>query len=194
MKTNMVSSNSMTFKGKIPKVQRTAIKTFTRQYLKEKNGYVGTNASFDNLLAAVSRGGIGLLYSDIVVENLPKLVQGDKHALSITILSGLGGLGVSWHRFKADKIATATAKLKLKPFVQTMIEKGYKSEEELRCGVEFFMGKSGGLCTSKIRNKLLPKRVDKLLKEAQMKLKKQEIPTMQVAQKPTYVSTRTTDF
>lgn len=167
MKTQSINSKSMTFKGKMAAPAKKAIKAFTKQYLKEKNGYVGTNASFDNAVAAVSRGAAGLLISEFVVENLPKLMQGDRQTLAITAFTGLGSLGVAWSRFKTDKIATATAKMKIKPFVEKMIEKGYKSEEELRCGVEDFMSRSGGFFTSKIKNKFSSKSVAKILNDAQ---------------------------
>lgn len=166
MKVQTIKSNNVAFDGKIPPLKKNAIKAFAIEHLKEQTGYASSKSSFFNAIAIIMREVGGLLATGLAVEEFPKAIHGDKFAFSLLAATGLGSLAVAASRLEADKIATGSAKVRVKPFVKKMIEKGYKSEDELLFGIKSFMSKSGGFFTSVIPNKFSSKRAIQILKES----------------------------
>lgn len=166
MKTQKINSNNIAFKGKIPPATKKAIKTLAGQYLEEQAGYASSKNSFFNGIAILMRGSGGVLITGFVIEELPKMIRHDTIAVLTQAITGLGSLAVAASRFEADKIATGSAQVRVKPFVKKMIEKGYKNEDELLFGIKSFMTKAGGFFTSVIPNKFSSKKATRILKEA----------------------------
>lgn len=167
MNTHAINSNNITFKSRIPRSTKKAIKTLTNQYLKEQTGYVSSKNSFFNGVAILTRATAGALVTGFVIEQLPKLIQQDKIVLLTQAATGIGSLAVAASRLEADKIATGSANVRVKPFVKKMMEKGYQNEDELVFGIKSFMTKAGGFFTSVIPNQFSSKKATQILKETQ---------------------------
>lgn len=166
MKIQMLRQNSTNI---IPKTRKKEIRNFTKQYLKEQNGYASSKSSLYNGVAIVMRGLGGALITGAVIAELPELIENSITLMVVQAATGIGSLAVALSRLESDKISTGSAKIKAKPFIGKMAEKGFNSKEELIYGTRQYMKKAGGFFTSIIPNIFSAKPASNLIKQTEQK-------------------------